>query len=377
MFLRQEVCNVSDHLAFVSKYDSEEWTNALRCFDGWTDHNADVEESVRKLVLQQKLQDINEISDLESSLLRSQISDAMLKAINSEKEKVSQDTYSQREVPASKLLPNDDAKSGNVNRIGVQKWKRPPVHKKTPNKTAAANRGARWNSAGYNAPIVHHGMYGQQFQPHHPYVHPPYGQYPSHHHHHQYNAYEHYPPHYNFGYTGAQYPVDQYGQQHYYQNYPVDGGFAETSFDGSTHNSEASASVAYPDNTPTRYARNDAQYPPASPYWNHLNLSQLPGLCSPSCQLSPASSFNAHTETDNPTVGKPKSLIMFPKKTNSPASRFNMSPQDYSLPYYAARNTAPVNGSSLNDSVPDESFVLPTIEGFSAETPEKKSVSDA
>ena len=63
--------------------------------------------------------------------------------------------------------------------------------------------------------------------------------------------------------------------------------------------------------------------------------------------------------------------------TNSPASRFNMSPQDYSLPYYATRNTAPVNGNSLNDSVPDESFVLPTIEGFSAETPEKKSVSDA
>ena len=27
LFLRQEVCNVSDHLAFMSKYDSEEWTS--------------------------------------------------------------------------------------------------------------------------------------------------------------------------------------------------------------------------------------------------------------------------------------------------------------------------------------------------------------
>ena len=38
LFLRQEVCNFSDHLAFMSKYDSEEWTSALSHFDGWTHH---------------------------------------------------------------------------------------------------------------------------------------------------------------------------------------------------------------------------------------------------------------------------------------------------------------------------------------------------
>eukprot|EP00984_Skeletonema_dohrnii_P020284 scaffold9834_cov131-Skeletonema_dohrnii-CCMP3373.AAC.7 len=369
LFLRQEVCNVSDHLAFMSKYDSEQWTSALRCFDGWTDHTHDVEESVRKLVLQHKLQDISEMSDLESSLLRSQVSDAMLRAIKSEKEKLSQDAYSQKEAPATKRHPNNDAKNGN--------WKRPPVHSKTPNKMTAVNRGARWKNAGYNAPYAHHGMHGhgQHFHPPHPYAHPSYGHY--HYHHHQYSGYDHYPPHHNLGYAPPQYPVDQYGQQQYYQNYPIDGGYADTSFDGSAHLSEESAPSAYPDETPTRYAGNDAgQYPPPSPYWNHLNLSQLPGLCSPGCQLSPASSFHArHSETE--LVGKAKSLIMFPKQTNSPASRFNMSPQDYTLPYYNPKNTAPVCASTLNDSVQDESFVLPPIEGFSAETPQKKSGPDA
>ena len=105
---------MSDHLAFMSKYDSEEWTNALRGFDGWTGHTLDVEESVRKLVLQQKLQGINEMSDLDSSLLRSQVSDAMLRAIKTEKEKLAQDAFSQREAPAANRQPKNDAKNGNV-----------------------------------------------------------------------------------------------------------------------------------------------------------------------------------------------------------------------------------------------------------------------
>jgi len=373
LFLRQEVCNVSDHLAFMSKYDSEEWTNALRGFDGWTGHTLDVEESVRKLVLQQKLQGINEMSDLDSSLLRSQVSDAMLRAIKTEKEKLAQDAFSQREAPAANRQPKNDAKNGN--------WKRPPVHSKTPNKKMmAANKGARWKPAGYNAPYAHQGMHGQQFQPQHPYAHPSYGHY--HYHHHQYNGYGHYPSHHNLGYAQPQYQIDQYAQQQYYQSYHMDGGFTDTSFDGNAHVSGASVPSSNPDATPTRYAGNahaQGQYAPTSPYWNHLNLSQLPGLNSPGCHFSPDSSFHSHhSEAKNPAiVGNAKSLIMFPKQTNSPASRFNMSPQDYTLPYYTAKNTAPVCASTLNDSVQDESFVLPPIDGFSSETPQKKSGSDS
>ena len=106
---------MSDHLAFVSKYDSLEWTNALRYFEGWTDHNLHVEESVRSLVLEHKLQGIHEMSDIESSLLRSQINDAILKAMKSEKEKVTQDAYSKVDGPVSgKRNPIHDSNNGNV-----------------------------------------------------------------------------------------------------------------------------------------------------------------------------------------------------------------------------------------------------------------------
>lgn len=376
---------MSDHLAFVSKYDSVEWTNALRYFEGWTDHNRHVEESVRSLVLEHKLQGINEMSDIESSLLRSQINDAILKAMKSEKEKVAQDAYSKVDGPVSgKRNPIHDSNNGNVSNLSCllvclyilhvprahivslrlyflvnNQWKRPPVHNKTPNKTKAANRNARWISAGYNAPYPHQGMmHGQRFhQPHHHYAPSSYG----HHNYHnnQYNGYDHYSSHHH--YAGAQYPVDHYGHQQYYQNFHMDGGFSEaSSFDGSAHVSEASAPFIHPNQTPTRYdASNDTHgQHPASPYWNHLNLSQLPGLSSSSCQLSPAPSFHTHqSQTDNSSIdGKAKSLIMFHKQTNSPASRFTMSPQDESHPYYTANNT-----------------VLPTIEGYSADTPQKQS----
>jgi hypothetical protein len=172
--------------------------------------------------------------------------------------------------------------------------------------------------------------------------------------------------------------MDQYGHQHYYQNFALmEGGFSEvSSFDDSAHVSEMSVPFSHSDQTPVRYENNAHGYPPASPFWNHLNLSQLPGLSSPGCHLSPAPSFNTHhSQTENSTIDvKAKSLIMFPKQTNSPASRFTMSPQDESHPYYSAKNTAaPVRVFSVNDSViQDESFVIPTIEAYSAETPQKQ-----
>ena len=93
--------------------DASLWTADLDTSD------SDVEESVRKLVLQQKLQGINEMSDLDSSLLRSQVSDAMLRAIKAEKEKLAQDAYSQKEAPVANRQPKNDAKNGNVSYVHV------------------------------------------------------------------------------------------------------------------------------------------------------------------------------------------------------------------------------------------------------------------
>jgi hypothetical protein len=74
VFLREEVCAVSDHLASVSLFDSDEWMNCLRHFNGWTDPD-----EVTKL----KLRPLNEPRDVDSPLLRSQIDNQYLHAMAS------------------------------------------------------------------------------------------------------------------------------------------------------------------------------------------------------------------------------------------------------------------------------------------------------
>lgn len=134
--------------------------------------------------------------------------------------------------------------------------------------------------------------------------------------------------------------------------------------------------------TPSRY-HHEPQYP-MSPfhhdYWGHLNISQLPGIApSPSMGMhtpskpprgNPNRSFRKRQlGVKNPSIdGKAKGLIIFPKQASSPASKFLMSPQDKSNPYYTARN---FQSSNLNQSTQEESFVLPTIEDFAHGSPMK------
>lgn len=85
-FLRQEVCNVSDHLAAMSKFDSEQWTSALSHFDGWTDNDPDVAQIIRDLVASQRLHGLAELSDSQSSLLLSEVDEKVLKAMKAIKD---------------------------------------------------------------------------------------------------------------------------------------------------------------------------------------------------------------------------------------------------------------------------------------------------
>lgn len=71
------------------------------------------------------------------------------------------------------------------------------------------------------------------------------------------------------------------------------------------------------------------------------------------------------------TDGRVKSLIMFSQQTNSPASRFLMSPQDNTTPYYRTKSSqvtmaVPLQRpSALHQSAdPEESFILPAIEDY-------------
>jgi len=80
-FLREEVCAVSDHLASVSMFDSEEWMSCLTHFSGWTDTGPESEANLRLLIGKLHLRPLDEHGDVDSPLLRSQIDEQYLRAM--------------------------------------------------------------------------------------------------------------------------------------------------------------------------------------------------------------------------------------------------------------------------------------------------------
>ena len=446
LFLREEVCNVSDHLAFMSKYDSEEWTSALSHFDGWTDHDSNVEETLRTLVASQQLAGLAETADFQSSLLRSQIDDKILKAMQAAKDDAGKDKYDYKDAPHQHVEKKAESSKAAVDEGGLNVSSHSHPHSAQDNSSFGSSiKSGGWanethlrmaieskkragipknlsNRPEYplRHPYPHPDTYSRQLQQHasygHPYGHTFAGSLNSSYYHasdpHQYSGFAQYPPlplyHMDYHHHGDMLYNTQYGHRHQYGNgyyHPADGSFHDgMSFDTSFHTQDhysISASVAQ---TPNRYngsEMHNGQYP-ASPYWSHLNISQLPGIASspsfhmPSRGNHPNRSFRKRNHqqgyqqgrTDTNIDGKAKSLIMFPNQTNSPASRFVMSPQDKkSNPYYTAKNSharnmasndernAPQSASKLNRSAgADESFVLPTIEDYPPESPKEKAV---
>ncbi len=82
VFLREEVCAVSDHLATVSLFGSEKWMDCLEHFDGWTDLSSkDSISKYQRFVQSLPLRSIQEPVDVDSPLLRNQIDEAFLRTI--------------------------------------------------------------------------------------------------------------------------------------------------------------------------------------------------------------------------------------------------------------------------------------------------------
>ena len=438
----------------MSKYDSEEWTSALSHFVGWTDHDPNVEETLRTLVASQQLAGVAETADVQSSLLRSQIDDTILKAMQAAKDEAGRDAYDYKDVPTqqeSGMVAGGAADSGGGSSSQQHPYSAQDRNNSFGMQSSIASKGTvAWQDESHLRSVLEskkrtindtswsnhpqHPPYPHQYPQHPSYGPPPpgYGHQGydgntsmngSHHYYpsgqHQYDGYQYHPgshpppPHHHMGggyhHHGDMQYNDQYGHQHQYYN----NGYYHQPSDGSSHGSFHEGMVFDHSmhsqdpymhssaHTPTRYhpgndmhhgghGHGHGQYPPASPYWNHLNISQLPGLvASPSMHITPSKPpRGAHNNRSNrkwrsnyqqgkagPAIdGKAKSLIMFPNQTNSPASRFVMSPQDKSNPYYKAKDspaeTVP-NGNngqaqaSMNQGVGvDESFVLPTIENL-------------
>ena len=98
VFLREEVCAVSDHLAAVSLFDSDQWMACLEHFSGWTDTSLRAEENMRELISQLKLRPLVEPGDIDSPLLRSQIDEQYLRAMASARAQMA-GTASENERP--------------------------------------------------------------------------------------------------------------------------------------------------------------------------------------------------------------------------------------------------------------------------------------
>lgn len=82
VFLREDVCAVSDHLAAVSLFDSEIWMECLGSFKGWIDTRPEAEARLRLHVSKLKLRPLFEPGDVDSPLLRSQIDEHYLRAMS-------------------------------------------------------------------------------------------------------------------------------------------------------------------------------------------------------------------------------------------------------------------------------------------------------
>ncbi len=88
-FLREEVCAVSDHLACVSKFDSEDWMNALPYFDGWISTNEEDEQIVRDLVKMLPMRKLDETKEyVESPKYRALIDASFDKAMANNREQM-------------------------------------------------------------------------------------------------------------------------------------------------------------------------------------------------------------------------------------------------------------------------------------------------
>ena len=111
VFLREEVCAVSDHLAAVSLFGSDEWMACLKHFTGWIVTTPEAEKSYRAFVSELPLRSVQEPGDVNSPLLRSQIDENFLRTMVAQREQMRETAMAGKKPPpvpgASKTIATD------------------------------------------------------------------------------------------------------------------------------------------------------------------------------------------------------------------------------------------------------------------------------
>ncbi len=175
VYLREEVCAVSDHLASVSLFDSDEWMDCLQHFDGWVESSEEAAKHCRKLVATLRLRSLHEPRDVDSALLRSQIDEQYLRAIVNARAQLtgnetSKDEKKTTKEPMRRRERNHTGSSKSSLSISSVDAEAPrPRHISTHNaKGRGPSAGLPRNWQGYNP---HQGWWQNGWQQHHPSYH--------------------------------------------------------------------------------------------------------------------------------------------------------------------------------------------------------------
>jgi hypothetical protein len=139
VFLREEVCAVSDHLATVSLFDSDEWMTCLDHFHGWTESNEAAKKQSREMISKLKLRPIMEPGDVESPLLRSQIDEQYLRAMAS----------ARAQLMGTEIPQDDAATKDSLRRQGSHTKSKSPSFESLSTNTATAHVGLPGSSSSY------------------------------------------------------------------------------------------------------------------------------------------------------------------------------------------------------------------------------------
>ena len=290
LFLRREVCAVSDHLAAVSLFDAPEWMACLQYFEGWTKVTPQAEEQYRRFVQQLPLRPLDEYADVDSPLLRSQLDDAFLKTMALQREQMREQTTTTTTATAPE--PTDPT---------VEQASR----KHVPRQIHGVRRPRYYPPGWYDTNSVHSELSA--------------------------NSSHHYPPPaaqgqpymYLHGYysdTSAASTVTTGGGGGYPYHYP----YVDMSgyYNYAPYYSPYDATAATPDTpTSTTHTPNGD----VSPYWAHLDQATVAmGLATPKGVVTPRTPRRARTTQDAAYVAP---LLRYTKQEPpSPATQFLMSP---------------------------------------------------
>lgn len=310
-FLREEVCAVSDHLASVSRFDSDTWMNALPHFQGWTHAEMDEEQEplLRLIIKQLPLKNIKKSKEcVDGPNYRKVIDESFSKAMVKAKEQL-KSGGGEYQVGEKKYISSGPNQSQR-RLVGVTR----PTGRRPPRAGRGGNKPPRSNS-------------NKNYSRHHRNQYPPsevnmsmssmhsmYGYDPSFHQLNQSMGYMPPPPEFyghphmpHYGYhdhsmldQSGYFPPGQWGipPQPYNMNHNPG---QEISVDGASNHGEdnmsqcsdvnpvaPAVSLSFLDpntsrigdpKTPSKSYRGQQQNP-SSPYWNHL-VNGVPGLGSP------------------------------------------------------------------------------------------------